>query len=158
YHPVLGFDPSARGPVPGSPALATRADLLALAAGTEDAFRDDTASLARPGWLSLDHHSEDVREQAERLLAAIAPHIPGAVARAVVTAAYAHDSGKAHPIWQDALCALAPPGREAEISDGRPWAKSDSTEPLKFAGEVTFRHELVSLLLLDGLLSDLLAD
>jgi CRISPR-associated endonuclease/helicase Cas3 len=158
YHPVVGFDPSARGPVPGSPALETGADLLTLAAGTEDAFRDDTASLARPGWLSLDQHSVDVREQAERLLAAIEPHIPEAGARAVVTAAYAHDAGKAHPIWQDALCALAPPGREAEVADGRPWAKSDSTAPLKFAGEISFRHELVSLLLLDGLLSDLAAD
>jgi CRISPR-associated endonuclease/helicase Cas3 len=158
YDLALGFDSSARGPVPQSPTLETRVDLLALAAGTEDAYRDDTASLARPAWLSLDQHSEDVRRQAAGLLATIVPDVPEAAASAVVVAAYAHDAGKAHPIWQDALCALAPPGREAEIQAGRPWAKSDSYAPLEFAGGVTFRHELASLLLLEGPLTSLLAD
>jgi CRISPR-associated endonuclease/helicase Cas3 len=66
--------------------------------------------------------------------------------------------GKSHKIWQDALCDLAPAGRRAEIDDGRPWAKSGQTGRLKFAGDVRFRHELASLLMLDGPLHGLFAD
>jgi CRISPR-associated endonuclease/helicase Cas3 len=72
-----------------------------------------------------------------------------------VTAAYLHDAGKAYPTWQDALCDLAPPERQAEIMAGRPWAKSGSDKPLRFAGDVPFRHELASLLLADGPLHSL---
>jgi CRISPR-associated endonuclease/helicase Cas3 len=158
YEPALGFDPAARGPVPDSPVLQTTADLLALTAGAEDAYRSDSASLAQHDWLSLDEHSEDTRAQVIRLLEAMRPQIEPDPASSVIAAAYAHDVGKAHPIWQDALCRLAPPGREAEIHTGRPWAKSGSTGRLEFEGGVSFRHELASLLLLDGPLSGLLAD
>jgi CRISPR-associated endonuclease/helicase Cas3 len=74
----------------------------------------------------------------------------------VVVAAYAHDVGKCHPIWQDALCALAPDEQREQVQEGRPWAKSAVDGQLVFAGGVTFRHELVSLLLLDGPLRGLL--
>jgi CRISPR-associated endonuclease/helicase Cas3 len=74
-----------------------------------------------------------------------------------VTTAYLHDVGKAHKIWQDALCSLAPADRKDEIDAGRPWAKSDSTDRLRFDGGVAFRHELASLLMLDGPLHELLA-
>jgi CRISPR-associated endonuclease/helicase Cas3 len=157
YDPALGFDPSARGPVPGSPQLQTTASLVALAAGAEDAYGNDSASLSQHDWLSLEQHSEDTRTQAAGLLAAMRPLIAGDAAGSVVAAAYAHDVGKAHPIWQDALCRLAPPGRAAEIQSGRPWAKSGSTGRLEFEGSVSFRHELASLLLLDGPLNGLLA-
>ena len=58
-------------------------------------------------WQSLDQHSEQVRDQAAALLAVLAPSIPPEAARSVVVAAYLHDLGKAHEIWQDAICALA---------------------------------------------------
>jgi CRISPR-associated endonuclease/helicase Cas3 len=74
-----------------------------------------------------------------------------------VTAAYLHDVGKAHKIWQDALCSLASEERQHEITAGRPWAKSGIDKPLRFEGGVAFRHELASLLILDGPLNDLLA-
>jgi CRISPR-associated endonuclease/helicase Cas3 len=157
YDPALGFDPAARGPVPDSPVLQTTADLIALAAGAEDAYRGDSASLAQHDWLPLDEHSEDTRGQVIGLLEALRPHIENDAASSVIAAAYTHDVGKAHPIWQDALCRLAPPGDEAEIQHGRPWAKSGSTGRLEFEGGVSFRHELASLLLLDGPLNGLLA-
>lgn len=91
------------------------------------------------------------------MLTALKAAIPDTAATAVMAAAYAHDVGKSHKIWQDALCALAPPERRPTIDAGRPWAKSDRTGQLKFAGDVQFRHELASLLMLDGPLHGLLA-
>jgi CRISPR-associated endonuclease/helicase Cas3 len=155
YDPESGFDPSARGLVAGSPRLDAVPE---PASGAEDAFRDDSGSVYQEDWLSLDQHSADVRAQAQQLLTVLQPDVPGKAHPAVVTAAYAHDAGKAHPIWQDALCRLAPAERTAEIADGRPWAKSDGTGRLNFEGGIKFRHELASLLFLDGPLSGLLSD
>jgi CRISPR-associated endonuclease/helicase Cas3 len=155
YDPELGFDPAARGAVPGSPELITAAD---PATGAEDSYRADSASLEqRRGWISLEQHSRETRDQAAALLSALRPGLPDAAAAAVVTAAYLHDIGKAHKIWQDALCGLAPAERKDEIDAGRPWAKSGGQGRLRFDGGVAFRHELASLLMLDGPLSDLLA-
>jgi CRISPR-associated endonuclease/helicase Cas3 len=88
----------------------------------------------------------------------LAPAISPAAARAVVLAGYLHDSGKAHATWQDALCALAQESDAAAIAAGRPWAKSGTNGPLEFSGGVSFRHELASLLLIDGPLRALLAE
>jgi CRISPR-associated endonuclease/helicase Cas3 len=154
YDPVTGFDPAARGPVPGCPSLDQATD---PAAGTEDSYRSDSSSVAQHEWVRLDRHSEDVRAQAAALLSALGPALPGGAAQSVSTAAYLHDVGKSHKTWQDALCSLAPAERKGEIDAGRPWAKSGSSEPLRFDGGVAFRHELASLLLLDGPLRGLLA-
>jgi CRISPR-associated endonuclease/helicase Cas3 len=87
------------------------------------------------------------------------PGIPVNAARSAIVAGYLHDVGKAHKIWQDALCALAEDQEKAEIAAGRPWAKSGGNgSGLHFAGNVAFRHELASLLLIDGPLSGLLAE
>ncbi len=144
YDPVAGFDPAASGPVPGSPSIDP-------VAGPPDLTTDD-------GWMRLDQHSQDTRDQAAALLSVIAPGLPDGPARSVVVAAYLHDVGKAHRIWQDALCSLAPEERRDEITAGRPWAKSGIDAPLRFEGGVPFRHELASLLILDGPLRGLLAD
>lgn len=152
YDQRSGFDPAVRTPVPGCPELVSPLD---PATGAEDSFRDDSASLDQD-WLSLEQHSEDVREQVTALLAALRPDLPPAAAQAAIAAAYAHDAGKWHPIWQDALCKLATPDRADEIQAKRPWAKSTGTGRLRFEGDVKFRHELASLLLLDGPLHGLL--
>jgi CRISPR-associated endonuclease/helicase Cas3 len=154
YDPVAGFDPAARGSVPGSPELTTTAD---PSTGAEDPYRSDSSSVAQQDWMRLDRHSEDVRDQAVALLEATGPALPEGAARTAVTAAYLHDVGKAHKTWQDALCSLATPERKEEIDADGPWAKSDSTKPLRFGGGVAFRHELASLLMLDGPLRDLVA-
>ena len=155
YDPVTGFDPAARGPVPGSPSIDLVADPVT---GTEDPYQSDSSSVAQRDWVRLDQHSEDTRDHAAALLSVIAPELPDGTARSAATAAYLHDVGKAHKIWQDALCSLAPEERQHEITAGRPWAKSGTDKPLRFEGGVAFRHELASLLILDGPLNDLLSD
>jgi len=152
YDQRSGFDPAARTPVPGCPELVSPLD---PATGAEDCFRDDSASLDRD-WLLLEQHSEDVRAQVTSLLTVLRPDLPPEAAEAAITASYAHDAGKWHPIWQDALCKLAASDRADEIQAMRPWAKSAGTGRLRFAGDVKFRHELASLLLIDGPLHGLL--
>jgi CRISPR-associated endonuclease/helicase Cas3 len=97
----------------------------------------------------LRQHCEETRDQAAALLKAAGPDLPDPAWLAVTTAAYLHDAGKAHPTWQDALCALAPEGEREAIEAGRPWAKSGRDGRLYFAADVAFRHELASLLLID---------
>ena len=156
YDPEVGFAPTAAGAVPDSPELKTSAD---LAAGAEDPYRADSGSVQQRAWETLDEHSEKTRFQAEKLLSALgSPGLRDSVASSAVTAAYLHDVGKSHNIWQDAICALASADRRAEIDAGGPWAKSDSARPLRFGGDVAFRHELASLLILDGPLRGLLAE
>ncbi len=147
YDPVTGFNPATRGTVADCPVLDLSAE---PAAGAEDMFPADPASVAQRDWVSLRQHSEETRDQAAALVAALRPGLPDAAARAVVSAAYLHDTGKSHKIWQDALCELAPAGDREKIEAGRPWAKSAQEGRLRFAGNVAFRHELASLLLIDG--------
>jgi CRISPR-associated endonuclease/helicase Cas3 len=176
YDPETGFDPAAPGPVPGVPELLTPeewAERAALAAA-ETAMAADVAADAEDDpdepdldeseprrWQSLDAHSAQVRDQAAALLAVLDPTIPPEAARSAVIAGYLHDLGKAHEIWQDAICALADEADEQErarIEAGRPWAKSGGTGALLFADGVAFRHELASLLLIDGPLAALAAE
>jgi CRISPR-associated endonuclease/helicase Cas3 len=85
------------------------------------------------------------------------PDLPVGVASAVTVAGYAHDTGKWHDIWQSALCNLAPADEREAREAGRPWAKSAvKGGSLRFPKGVKFRHELVSMLLLDGPLRALL--
>jgi CRISPR-associated endonuclease/helicase Cas3 len=153
YVPTTGFDPAARGPVADCPVI----DPVAQpAAGAEDMFAADPASVAQRNWVTLRQHSEETRDQAKALLDKIEPVLSDAAKSAVVCAAYLHDGGKAHKVWQDALCQLATAEERAEIDAGRPWAKSKHDGRLRFSGGVTFRHELASLLLADGPLSGLI--
>jgi CRISPR-associated endonuclease/helicase Cas3 len=154
YDVEVGLDAGVKAPVPSCPEMARQAD---PATGAEDAYRDDSASVAQQRWVSLEQHSADTREQARALVEVLAPRIPSTACDSAVAAAYAHDVGKSHKIWQDALCELAPAERHAEIGDGRPWAKSGQAGRLNFVGGVQFRHELASLLMLDGPLHGLLA-
>jgi CRISPR-associated endonuclease/helicase Cas3 len=161
YDSETGFEPSSRDPVPGSPVLLTP-DEIAAAADAADAAALATAieSAAPRKWQSLDEHSRQVRDQAAALLSVLGPGLSPEVSRAAVIAGYLHDAGKAHPTWQDALCALAGETEADAIAAGRPWAKSGETGKagrLEFAGGAGFRHELASLLLIDGPLRQLLA-
>lgn len=168
--PVWRFDPEAEGwtrltapdqprPAevllvhdPDGPRLWTPAELAAVAEAGEPALEEP-----RP-WQSLDEHSAQVRDQAEALLAVLSPDLPAGAARSAVIAGYLHDAGKAHETWQDALCALASDEDKEKIAAGRPWAKSGITGGLEFRDGVSFRHELASLLLIDGPLSHLLTE
>ena len=68
YDPVTGFDPTARGAVSGCPVLGREPE---PAAGAEDMFPADPASVAQRDWLSLRQHSEETRDQAAALVAAL---------------------------------------------------------------------------------------
>ena len=142
YDAETGFDLSAPGPVPDSPELLTpeewqarvalAAAEAALAAGRELAAdaalaaealvdaEDDPDEAEPRRWQSLDEHSEQVRDQAAALLAVLAPSIPPEAARSAIIAGYLHDLGKAHEIWQDAICALADDEERAEDRSGPP--------------------------------------
>ena len=173
YDPEIGFVPRRREPVAESPELLTpeeaeraAASVKAVELAAREAREPDTAVATAPidiaprRWQSLDEHSGQVRDQAAALLAALAPDVPPAAVAAAVVAGYLHDVGKAHVIWQDALCALADDDDRDEIAAGRPWAKSGTTSKsgrLEFAGGPGFRHELASLMILDGPLQGLLA-
>jgi CRISPR-associated endonuclease/helicase Cas3 len=153
---------------PGAALLADAARATEASLAEADAARATEASLAEAvddradeqprRWQSLDEHSEQVRDQAAALLAVLAPALSLAAARSAIVAGYLHDLGKAHEIWQDAICALADDEEQAQIAAGRPWAKSGRDGPLLFAGDVAFRHELASLLFIDGPLTRLLSE
>jgi CRISPR-associated endonuclease/helicase Cas3 len=149
---VTGHAPAVREPAAGCPVLRTPAELAAL---------DEAAAAEVPErpWQSLDEHSAQVQDQAAALLEVLSPAISDSAWRSVVVAGWLHDVGKGHATWQDALCALAPASDRDMVAAGRPWAKSGTGAEgrLEFADEVRFRHELASLLLLDGPLRDLLA-
>jgi CRISPR-associated endonuclease/helicase Cas3 len=143
YDPATGFDPAARRQVtePGPEAEP--------AAGSEDLLGADPGSIGQRAWVPLQQHSEDTRDQAAALLSAMNPDLPDDERQAIATAAYLHDTGKAHQTWQDALCQLASPDELDEVGAGRPWAKSGQDGRLRFGGGLAFRHELASLLLID---------
>ena len=153
YDPATGFDPSSRVPVPGCPVLLTPGQQAELAAATQP----EPVPPPRP-WQTLSFHSEQVRDQAAALLEVLDPAIPPAASASAIVGGYLHDVGKAHPTWQDALCALAPEDDQPMVRAGRPWAKSGGGAEgrLEFAGGVSFRHELASLLLIDAPLRALL--
>jgi CRISPR-associated endonuclease/helicase Cas3 len=153
YDPDTGFEPTAKGPVVLSARLRAKSD---PPDGIEEAYGDDSSNVQQKRWLPLDQHSQDVRDEAVRLLATIQPELSADAQQSAVVAAYLHDAGKAHPVWQDAICRLQTTKSAEEIAVGRPWAKSDSDEQLHCEGGA-FRHELASLLLVDGPLRTLLA-
>jgi len=155
YDPITGFDPAAREPVPDSPELMTK---INPADGTEDPYKADSTNVRQGNWITLWQHSEDVRDEAARLVETIQPDLPATAIESAIAAAYLHDAGKAHEIWQSALRVLAPEEDTAHRDAQEPWAKSSINGRLEFAGGVAFRHELASLLLLDGPLNYLLAD
>jgi CRISPR-associated endonuclease/helicase Cas3 len=155
YDPELGLSPTSRRRVPVSPELRSRED---LAAEAEDSYAADPGSEQPHDWETLTEHSEKTRAQAEKLLTVLHPTgLPDAAGASAVAAAYLHDVGKAHKIWQNAICALEPEGGRANRIAAGPWAKSNNSLPLRFEGDVPFRHELASLLILDGPLRGLLA-
>ena len=108
YDSALGFDPALPGPVADCPSLDPVAEAEAEAE-------------AEPGeWVTLTQHSEETRDQAAALLSVIQPSLGEVAQRSVVCAAYLHDVGKAHPTWQDALCAVAADGDRERVQAGLP--------------------------------------
>lgn len=152
YRTDTGFDPSSNLPVelPETTSADSEVPL-------EDFAASDVRSFGE-AWVSLDQHLTETEDQARVLVAAL--DLPTDQALDVVLAARVHDVGKAHPIWQDALCATGDASERSDVDAGRPWAKSrDPRRQLRYRNPISsFRHELASVALLDGPLSSLVND
>lgn len=146
YDVRLGWDPAARQAVAPLPSD----EQTPAAAAMEEAYNAETATTNHSRWMKLDEHLYDVERHADALISVIRPELSDDVVAAVTVAGLLHDIGKAHPAWQDALCALALPDESERVQRDRPWAKSPSSGRLRVAGAAGFRHEFVSLLLLLG--------
>ena len=117
YDPETGFDPAAPGPVPDSPELLTPDERGARrAAEAGDRVRGRGEAEARPATRQRRAPALAVARRAQRAgprpgrRAARRPRARPSRPRpraAPSIAGYLHDVGKAHQIWQDALCALA---------------------------------------------------
>ncbi len=152
YRVEVGFDATAKAPVPVEPmAPDSPVDDAVI---SEDAMTDDHRSFC-PTWIPLEQHLRETAEEAANLVAKL--DLPDAEKTDTVLAAKIHDIGKAHPTWQDAICGTADEDEKASVEGGRPWAKSKhSARHLRYDGADAFRHELASVLLLDGPMSGLL--
>lgn len=141
YVPDTGFDVRSTAPVPP---IAGETPTPLGDPETETNNASDELALGCADWIPLDQHLLETEEEARALVTAC--DLSADVAEDVVLAARLHDVGKAHPVWQDAICALAD-DRTDEIVDGRPWAKSASRGRPHF-GDATFRHEFAGVLAL----------
>jgi len=152
YRTERGFDPTCKERVPTEQNIPAGGDEGTL---SEDDVTADPRSFVGQ-WVALDQHLGDTAEEAKRLVADLT--LSEVEATDVVLAARVHDIGKAHPTWQDALVRTADAGEADAVKAGRPWAKSAGQRGrLSFGDGIrSFRHELASLLLLDGPLRGLL--
>jgi CRISPR-associated endonuclease/helicase Cas3 len=152
YSPRTGFAPGSKDEVEIPDLTPPEAVPEGLSAADEAGAVSDAT-----GWLTLNEHLRDTRDQARALLDVIdPPGIDAELRRVASAAAYLHDIGKAHPDWQGALVQANP----STSPDGTgPWAKSPGTRPLRVmrdtpAGGVArregFRHELVSMFALSS--------
>ena len=80
---------------------------------------DDLDEAEPRRWQSLDEHSDRSRP-GRRAAGRPRPEHPAQAARSAIIAGYLHDLGKAHEIWQNAICALADDEEKAGIEAGRP--------------------------------------
>ncbi|GAC1401621.1 MAG: hypothetical protein NVSMB64_00020 [Candidatus Velthaea sp.] len=142
YDAVRGFDPSLFGKQTVSPI--TRSRSVPITAAADDRIDDDGPTyIGCP--VTLEQHSIDTRDAARELattlldlgLSGFSPTL----ADAVVQAAYWHDVGKAHPVFQNTMSRTL---QRAELAtEGGPWAKSVGFGKHE---RPHFRHELVSAL------------
>lgn len=154
YRTDIGFDPTSVAPVPVTQTELGDAD--AVDDPNEDAINADARSFGAIHWVGLEKHLDETAEAAADLTGSLG--LPPDHSADIVLAARVHDIGKAHPTWQDALCATALDAERSDVDAGRPWAKSaHHSTRLKYPAHIqTFRHELAGLLLLDGPLAGLL--
>ena len=152
-----GFDVNSTAAVPRAASNdATDTQTVLGDTEVEDSLASDPNSIDQPAWIPLDQHLSETAAEATMIVAEV--DVTHNEADDVVLAARIHDIGKAHPTWQDALCGLASDHDGESVGRGRPWAKSAVQHGrLRYRkGIDRFRHELASVVLLDGPLSGLL--
>lgn len=141
YEASVGWDPSADEPVePIEPTAAAGAE-----GEQEEGLEDDPPEETHGSWVSLPEHLGHVQTRLRELLDALDPALEDRARQALEVAAFWHDVGKAHRVFQQALLKQLDEARRAP-REGQFWAKS----PL---GRLSyerrhFRHELASALAL----------
>lgn len=141
YDELLGWTGNAKdqkfSPVPAS------SDRGAEATAAEESLEDDE-TLGAGQAVELEQHLGDVSDAATTLRERLEPEFPQVPWDSVVRAAWWHDVGKAHPVFQMALHRAA--GQSgASLSPSRLWAKSGTSGRMGSARR-GFRHELASAL------------
>lgn len=106
-------------------------------------FADDERSVYCGRWVSLAEHLDDVERETAVLWDAMSSTVtlPAPMRQATIRAGAYHDLGKSFRLFQEAVEKLGPPPVPDTL-----WAKSDSTQRLRYARP--FRHELVTALML----------
>jgi CRISPR-associated endonuclease/helicase Cas3 len=122
YDPALGWQPDSDSPVPPIPSAAA------------SSLAEDPSSFGTSLPVTLMQHLRDAREEATSLCVALA--VDEAIQKSVQRAAWLHDIGKAHPVFQASM-------RANGCGDGQ-WAKAPGRGSRH--GRPGFRHEVASAL------------
>lgn len=140
YSPEVGWDRQQLGPVePIATAL--------VGSEAEDTVDDDPEEETSGAWVRLSEHLGHVRQRLADLLTTLALELEPWQRKALLQAAFWHDLGKAHPVFQGALLA------GATAPGAGPWAKRPGGRPTYSRRH--FRHELASALALLALPAEL---
>lgn len=145
YEASVGWDPKATGRVePVEPPAAAPAE----ARQEEEDLEGDPAEETSGAWVSLPDHLGHVQARLRELLDLVVPNLEGWTRQALEAAAFWHDVGKAHDVFQEAL--LRPVAqRERTLRATHCWAKGPLNHRLSYKRRY-FRHELASALALLG--------
>ena len=142
YDPVRGFDPSSLGKVMVAEVLPR--SVAPVSDASDESFGNDGPTYIGSA-VTLAQHSVDARDEAKTLVAALLrqglERLAPDLGEAVVQAAYWHDVGKAHGVFQHTMQETL---KRANVpTEGGPWAKS-----VGFGRHERphFRHELASAL------------
>lgn len=134
---------------------------------------DENGSINQHTWQTLGDHLRETKDESENLTNQLGDALPNDVQHAIITAAYLHDCGKAHPWWQSALRRAAhtdsslpddvlyaksgtPPRAPQENQKPQETKNEKKAAPRRFVvhddkgnTRAGFRHELVSAQMLD---------
>ncbi|MCI0440123.1 MAG: CRISPR-associated helicase Cas3' [Chloroflexi bacterium] len=129
-----------------------------------DSVKTDPSSIQQRRWITLSKHSQDVRDEAKTILDALADlNMAEDVRKALLVATQWHDTGKAHPVFQEFMLSKLT-DEEKPSPAGQFWAKRGTSKRPDPHRRSQFRHELASALALldadvglDGYAKDLAA-
>ena len=106
---------------------------------------DDNYNVAG-GWVTIGEHAKDVATELENILASLSIYgIDQRTRDSLLKAAWFHDIGKAHPVFQDAILSLVEDEKERSDRMKTLWAKSGGHGRFTYRRRY-FRHELASAL------------
>lgn len=138
YCPQIGWSPESMVPVE---VVGEEPEAMELEGTGEDSNSFD----GDYRWVTVEEHSRDTLKEVQEMVGALGTSAAGLPVPALERAAALHDTGKASPLFQDAMLSLCdgdPP------SDGTQWAKAPGRNRRIRYKRDYFRHELASALAL----------